>query len=66
MIDRSDECMPIIIEIYTQSTNRRLSPVHASHLVFTAVVFQLGTWEPGPWIEETEIWGYHPESKFWT
>ena len=26
MIDRSDECIPIIIEIYTHSTDRRLSP----------------------------------------
>lgn len=42
MIDRSDECIPIIIEIYTRSTDRRLS-VHASYLIFTAVVFQLET-----------------------
>lgn len=66
MIDRSDERMPIIIEIYTRSTNRRLSPVHASRLVFTAVVFQLGTWESGPCINKNKIWGYLPESIFWT
>lgn len=43
MIDSSDERGPLIIEIYTRpaNPNRRISG-HASHLVFTAVVFQLG------------------------
>lgn len=63
MMDRSDECIPIIIEIYTRSANRRLL-VHASRLGFTAVVFQLGTWESGPWIDKAEIWGHLPGSAF--
>lgn len=54
MIDRSNECIPIIIEIYTCFADRRLS-VRESHLVFTAVVFQLGTWESLPRTDKAKI-----------
>lgn len=64
MIDGSDECNPIIIEIYTRTTDRRIS-AHVSHLIFTAVVFQLEIQESGPGIDKDEIWGHFPESYFW-
>lgn len=44
MIDRSDECIPIIIEIYTQSTNRRLSL--CMHLISHSQLLFF-SWEPG-------------------
>lgn len=62
MIDRSDECIPLLLK-FIQVLRIEDS---VSHLIFTAVVFQLGTWESGPWTEKAKIWGHLPESKLWT
>lgn len=37
--------------------------MYETHLIFTAVVFQLETQVSGPWIDKAEIWELLPESK---
>lgn len=54
MTDSSDESVSII-EIY-------IHPADLS-LVFTAVIFQLKTWESGLWTDKAKIWGHFPGSK---